>query len=72
MADSKNKVKFLKRGATFFKEIRSELKKVIWPSKSQLINNTLTVIAFCIVVGAIIWIADNLVFGPLFGFIAGR
>lgn len=42
----------------FFKEVRSELKKVIWPSREQLINNTVTVLLSCIVIGGIIWIAD--------------
>lgn len=44
--------------AKLVREIRAELKKVIWPSRTQLINNTVTVLAFCLVVGAIIWIAD--------------
>ena len=26
----------------FFKGVKSELKKVVWPTKSQLINNTIT------------------------------
>lgn len=43
----------------FFKEVRSELKKVIWPSKTQLRNNTFTVLACCLIVGAIIWIVDE-------------
>ena len=38
--------------------MRSELKKVVWTSKSQLVKNTLTVIACSIVVGAFIWIFD--------------
>lgn len=42
----------------FFKDIKSELKKVIWPSRSQLINNTLTVLLMCLFVGAIIWLLD--------------
>lgn len=42
----------------FFKEVRSELKKVIWPSATQLRNNTFTVLACCFIVGAIIWIVD--------------
>ncbi len=28
----------------FFKGIKSELKKVVWPNKNQLINNTVLVI----------------------------
>lgn len=42
----------------FFKEVRNELKKVIWPNRQQLTNNTTTVILCCLVIGAIIWIAD--------------
>ncbi len=41
-----------------FKEVRAELKKVIWPNRTQLINNTATVLMFCLVVGIIIWVAD--------------
>ena len=43
----------------FFKDIRTELKKVIWPTRDQLINNTITVLLTCLVVGAVIWIADG-------------
>ncbi len=42
----------------FFKDVRNELKKVIWPSRTQLINNTLTVLGACLVIGVIIWVAD--------------
>lgn len=41
-----------------YKEIRVELKKVIWPNRTQLINNTATVLVFCLIVGGIIWAAD--------------
>ena len=42
----------------FFKDIRGELKKVAWPSKKQVINNTIVVIAAIIVVGVFIWGID--------------
>ena len=48
----------------FFREIKSELKKVIWPDRKQLVNNTISVLATCFVVGFVIWVAD-LVFGKL-------
>ena len=38
--------------------MRSELKKVVWPSKSQMINNTLVVLACVLVVGVFIWVFD--------------
>lgn len=42
----------------FFKEIIMELKKVIWPSRSQLTKNTITVLISCFIVGVIIWVLD--------------
>ncbi|HPD01609.1 MAG TPA: preprotein translocase subunit SecE [Acetivibrio sp.] len=48
----------------FFKEISSELKKVIWPSRTQLINNTVVVLVMCLLIGVIIWLLD-LGFGQL-------
>lgn len=47
-----------KKVVRFFKEIKTELKKVVWPTRDQLINYTITVVFTCLVVGAIIWIAD--------------
>ncbi|MBR3919948.1 MAG: preprotein translocase subunit SecE [Clostridia bacterium] len=44
--------------AGFFKGIVSEIKKVTWPTKKQVVSNTLSVLAFCLVVGAIIWLSD--------------
>jgi preprotein translocase subunit SecE len=49
---------FRKNIVKFFKDVRAELKKVIWPTKEQLTNNTVTVLLMCFLVGAIIWIAD--------------
>lgn len=45
--------------ARFFKDIRSELKKVIWPTRKQLINNTITVLFVCLLIGVVIWVADE-------------
>jgi preprotein translocase subunit SecE len=42
----------------FFRDVRYELKKVIWPTRQQLINNTGTVLLTCLIIGAVIWIAD--------------
>ena len=44
--------------AGFFKGIVAEIKKVTWPTKKQVALNTLSVLAFCLVVGVIIWLAD--------------
>ena len=62
MAEANKKENFFartgKRIARWFREMRSELKKVVWPSKSQMINNTLVVLACVLVVGVFIWVFD--------------
>ena len=43
-----------KKFVRFFKDIRNELKKVIWPTKEQLIKSTLSVLFICFLVGGVI------------------
>ncbi len=42
----------------YFRELRSELKKVVWSTPKQLLKNTLIVLACVIVVGVFIWLFD--------------
>lgn len=42
----------------FFKEIFQELKKVVWPTREQLVKNTVTVVTVCIIIGLLIWMFD--------------
>lgn len=42
----------------FMKELRSELKKVTWPSRKELISNTATVIVITLIVAAIVFVLD--------------
>lgn len=48
-----------------FRDMKGEIKKVVWPSKKQIINNTVIVISFCalaaIVVGGLDLILATLV-----------
>ncbi len=50
--------KFFSKIGKFFKDLKAEVKKVIWPTKKQLINNTLIVIIAILLIGAGIWILD--------------
>ena len=52
----------LARRTELLEELKSELKKVVWPSKSQVIKNTLIVIAAAIIIGIVIRVLD-LAFG---------
>ena len=42
----------------YFRELRSELKKVVWPTPKQVLKNTLIVLACVLVVGVFIWVFD--------------
>ncbi|HIU71401.1 MAG TPA: preprotein translocase subunit SecE [Candidatus Galloscillospira excrementipullorum] len=42
----------------YFRDTKSEVKKVAWPTKQQTINNTGVVIACIVVVGAFIGVLD--------------
>lgn len=59
----KSKPGFFARIAQWCRETKAELKKVQWPTWKQTLNNTLIVIAFCIVVGLCIFLFDKLAEG---------
>ena len=42
----------------WFREMKSELKKVVWPNKKQIINNTLVALAVMVIVGVVVWAFD--------------
>ena len=39
---------------SFFKDFKAELKKVVWPTRKQLINNTVMVIALVLAFSIIV------------------
>ena len=43
----------------WFREMKSELKKVVWPSGGKVAKNTVTVILCSLAIGACIWIFDG-------------
>ena len=44
----------------FFRDYRSEFKKVVWPTWAQVAKNTLVVIVCVVVVGLVIGLLDYL------------
>ena len=62
MAENEKKTKtgVFARIAKWMRELKSELKKVQWPSGKQTVNNTIIVIVCVIIVGAFIWVFDAL------------
>lgn len=51
-------VRRIKAIGRYFREMKSELKKVVWPTRKQVIRNTIVVILVVLVVGVLIWLFD--------------
>lgn len=52
--------------ASFFKESRQELKKVVWPTKEQVVISTRVVIVSVIVFAAVLGLVDYLLLQLLY------
>ena len=50
--------KKVKDRGRWFREMKSELKKVVWPNKQTVVKNTGTVLLCSLILGACIWIFD--------------
>ena len=48
----------LKRIIAFFKDYKSEIRKIVWPGIKDVTKNTLVVLILCLIVGAFIWLLD--------------
>ncbi len=61
MAENTNvkKVGIFKRFTQFLKDSKNELKKVVWPTKRTVINNTIVVIVVMVLAGIFIWLLDT-------------
>ena len=64
MAEAKaKKPNIFKRIGKFFTDVVSEMKKIVWPSKKQTLNNTAVVVI--VVVAAVVIVLLDLAFGKL-------
>jgi len=61
----KRKVKGSNRFARWFREMRSELKKVVWPTPKQIVNNTFVALTVMACAAVLIWVLD-LIAGEIF------
>lgn len=71
MADTEKKPGFFARISRSIRDMRGELKKVVWPSKKQIINNTLVVLAAVAVSAVFIGGLDSIL-GLVVRFVLGR
>jgi preprotein translocase subunit SecE len=69
-AHSSERLGLFSRIALFLRQVMFELKKVVWPTKEQMVTYTAVVVVFVIIVGLIIAALD-FVFVQLILFIFG-
>ena len=48
----------LGKTAKYFRELRSELKKVVWPTPQQVLKNAVIVVGCVVCIGIFIWLFD--------------
>ncbi|MBQ9058853.1 MAG: preprotein translocase subunit SecE [Atopobiaceae bacterium] len=65
---SKNSNGIFARIGRYFKAVRSEMRKVVWPSREELRNYSIAVIAMLVVFGVAIWLIDTGVTAALVAF----
>ena len=41
-----------------FREVKSEFKKIIWPTLPAVVRNTLVTLAMCVLVGVVVFVID--------------
>ena len=54
------KAGFFKKLGKYFRDSKAEFKKIVWPSKKQVLNNTLVVLATVAIVAVVVWGLDTI------------
>ena len=54
---------FFQRAGKWFREMKSELKKVVWPTGKQLFNNTVVSVVVMVASAIVLWGFDMLASG---------
>lgn len=65
---AKKEASFLGRTRRYFHDVRTEMNRVVWPSKTELTNYSTAVIAMLIIFGVVVWLVDTGFVGILVGF----
>ena len=56
--EANNKKEKNKNKKSFWKDFKAELKKVVWPTPKQLLNNTIAVVTIVLITAAIVFVLD--------------
>ena len=55
----RRKIKGKNRILRWFREMRSEMKKVVWPTPKQIVNNTIVALTVMAIAAVAIWALDQ-------------
>lgn len=69
-ADKKSDKKpgFFGRIRSYLGDVRSEMHRVVWPSREELKSYSVAIIAMLIVFGVVVWLVDSGIVAALVGF----
>lgn len=56
--ENKNRKSIPARIVAFFRDYKSEVKKIVWPGFKDVVKNTVIVLIMCLLIGIIIWVLD--------------
>ena len=71
LASNGSKLTIPKRIVRFFRDYKSEIKKIVWPGWKDVLKNTVIVLIMCLLIGAFIWLVD-FGLGSLLDWILGK
>ena len=58
LASKGEKLTIPKRIIRFFRDYKSEIKKIVWPGWKDVVKNTVIVLIMCLIIGVFIWLVD--------------
>lgn len=58
LASKGEKLTIARRVIRFFRDYRSEVKKIVWPGPKDVLKNTVIVLIMCALIGVFIWLVD--------------
>ena len=61
-----------RRLANYLGDVRSEMKRVVWPSKEELKSYSSAIIVMLIIFGVVIWLVDSGIVAALVGYTSLR
>ncbi len=71
-ADKNKKPGFFKRIGNWFGDVKTEMRRVTWPTRAELSQYSLAVIVMLVIFGVLIWLVDTGIVAALVGYTSLR